>query len=1341
MIKKLTVTILLLASLAIHASITQADTASITQNDDAHTRTMGLLFTMINSGTAYEVSRGNATATDIVIPATYNNLPVTSIAEEGFAYLTNLTSITIPESVTSIGEGAFYGTSLTSINIPSGVTSINDWVFQSCENLVSVTLPTGITSIGDYAFEECYNLQNINFPEGLISIGEGAFGYCESLSTLIFPSSLSSIAEEVFYGCPLETIEVASANTTFRSEGNCLISMQNNTLVLGSSTSVIPSSVVSIGSVAFSSRKNLTSINIPSTVQSIGNYAFDMCENLSSVTLASGLQSIGEQAFSFCYRLQSINIPLTVTTIGAWAFGNCESLVIYTAHASKPSGWANNWNSDGRPVVWGYTGGTGELSFTPLQGIDGYKVSRGTFNGANVVIPTNYGPDNWLVMEIEAEGFANFTNMTSISIPNSVIAIGMGAFYGCENLASITLPDGLEEIPGGAFAGCSSLTSITIPANVESIYPSAFADCTSLTTITFLEGLETICSEAFTGCTSLTSIALPASLTGVYASSFRFCSALSSITVANNNTNFIGDGNCLISIENDGSENVYYLILACQTSEIPTYVTQIDYEAFAFNTSFTTITIPNGVEYIHEDAFTECINLTSIIIPSSVTNIGSNAFSGCISLSSIIIPEGVDTIGSFAFAYCTSLTTISLPASLGTIGTMVFMECNSLVNMTIAPENLIWRSEGNCLIQRNNNSVILGCMGSVIPASTPSIRAGAFSQLTNLSAMYIPASVTIIESYAFPYSPNLVLFAEPATEPAGWVDGWNSDCPVVWGATMNPVAPTALNGTIDGYAVNLRWTPPANVYIPNFMSYAVYRGEEMLVNTGVTNPNFTDTNPPAGDNIYTVKAIYLNGTSPATSSVTVTEPENPVPPVALSAEVEQYSVVLTWQAGTRAVLGYKVFQGTDIVTEDMINDLTYTHQNVTPGVYTYGVQAIYTGNVSSSMATVTGVRVYALSPATALQATPTNTPSIALSWTAPVAEEHLSFKVYRKVGTADFTMIHQTADATTLTYDDTDVVVATTYQYYVTAVYPTGESVPTDTVSAVFYNLLPPTNLQATVTETPSISLSWTAPEAAGVTNYKVYRKAGTADEFTMTHQTADATVLSWIDTTAIAGTTYLYYVVTTYPTGDSLPTSTVSAIFYNLLPPTGLVATGSTETDTPSVSLVWVAPEAVGVTHYKVYRKIGAEEFASIHQTTDALTVTYTDSQVTADTPYQYYVTAVYPTGESVPSATASATPTSESDVVSVTVTSLIGNYPNPFNPSTTIAFDMAREGHVTIEIYNSKGQRVKEVVSGSFNAGSHRVVWNGQDESGRAVSSGVYFYRMITSEYSSMRKMLLIK
>jgi flagellar hook assembly protein FlgD len=101
-----------------------------------------------------------------------------------------------------------------------------------------------------------------------------------------------------------------------------------------------------------------------------------------------------------------------------------------------------------------------------------------------------------------------------------------------------------------------------------------------------------------------------------------------------------------------------------------------------------------------------------------------------------------------------------------------------------------------------------------------------------------------------------------------------------------------------------------------------------------------------------------------------------------------------------------------------------------------------------------------------------------------------------------------------------------------------------------------------------------------------------------------------------------------------------------------------------------------------------------------------------------------------------------SEEDIIPVvTQTALKGNYPNPFNPETSIAFDLANEEHVSIDIYNIKGQKVKTLANDRFGVGSHSIVWNGKDDSGKNVGSGIYFYNMKSGKYTSTRKMILMK
>ena len=141
--------------------------------------------------------RSCKTLTSIVIPN-----GVTSIGIYAFAYCTGLTSITIPNSVTNIGGGAFaYCTGLTSITIPNSVTRIGDSTFGGCSGLTNITIPNSVTSIGIDAFSDCTGLTSITIPNSVTNIGRGAFSGCTGLTSITIPNSVTSIVGYAFSGC------------------------------------------------------------------------------------------------------------------------------------------------------------------------------------------------------------------------------------------------------------------------------------------------------------------------------------------------------------------------------------------------------------------------------------------------------------------------------------------------------------------------------------------------------------------------------------------------------------------------------------------------------------------------------------------------------------------------------------------------------------------------------------------------------------------------------------------------------------------------------------------------------------------------------------------------------------------------------------------------------------------------------------------------------------------------------------------------------------------------------------------------------------------------------------
>ena len=235
----------------------------------------------------------NPTITSVSIPGS-----VTSIGDSAFRN-TGLTNIIIPNSVTSIGNYAFQNTGLTSINIPNSVTSIVDGAFWQCFTLTSIIIPNHVTSIGDYAFYNCENLISVIIPSSVTSIGQEAFFACTSLTSINIPNSVTSIGDRAFSYCyNLISIEVSPGNTAYSSLDGVLYNKNHNTLIqypIGKtdSTFIIPNSVTSIGDYAFYFCTNLISVIIPSSVTSIGDSAFQDCISLTSVTFEGNIPAAG----------------------------------------------------------------------------------------------------------------------------------------------------------------------------------------------------------------------------------------------------------------------------------------------------------------------------------------------------------------------------------------------------------------------------------------------------------------------------------------------------------------------------------------------------------------------------------------------------------------------------------------------------------------------------------------------------------------------------------------------------------------------------------------------------------------------------------------------------------------------------------------------------------------------------------------------------------------------------------------------------------------------------------------------------------------------------------------
>ncbi|MGM9608679.1 MAG: leucine-rich repeat protein, partial [Eubacteriales bacterium] len=265
------------------------------QTAPAEVEKKGLTLVLQDDGYAVTGTMENLATYDI--PSMYHGRPVVAIGSFAFKERP-IESITIPNSVKTIGGGAFSGCAkLTSVTIGNGVTGIGYGAFGDCVELASVTMGKKVTTIGGAAFFNCWKLSEIALPESLISIEDYAF-YCSRLESVTIPDHVISIGNGAFYRSALTSVTMGKR-------------------------------VTSIGEYAFGST-SLESISLPDSVVSMGEGIFSSCSALKTVYIPEGIMSISEKAFYRCEKLSSIVLPNSVTSIGSYAFSGCTGLTSVT---------------------------------------------------------------------------------------------------------------------------------------------------------------------------------------------------------------------------------------------------------------------------------------------------------------------------------------------------------------------------------------------------------------------------------------------------------------------------------------------------------------------------------------------------------------------------------------------------------------------------------------------------------------------------------------------------------------------------------------------------------------------------------------------------------------------------------------------------------------------------------------------------------------------------------------------------------------------------------------------------------------------------------------------------
>lgn len=387
------------------------------------------------------------------IPVTDVEIPdgVTEIAAFQFSF-SSLESITIPDSVTSIGDYAFTRCyNLQEVEFSNSVATLGEGVFQNCANLEKISLPNSINSTGKYTFRYCYKLKSATLSNSMPRIEEDTFAFCDSLVSVTIPNSVSTIGKSAFFSC-------------------------NNLREV-----IFGSGVTSIEDSAFAESESLSSIIIPDSVEYIGIHVFGCCKNLLSVALGNHVKSIGKQQFFECYNLREITIPDSVQTIGEKAFFECESLTTVRIGSGVRS--IGKLAFDLCPKITNFYVTDTNSSFTSVDG-NLYSKNQQSFikYAAGKTEESFRVPDS--VKYIERDAFRR-CNLINLELPNNVSSIGEDAFWECKNLLSLTLPNSLTVIEKEVFYNCSNLKSVSFSNRITEIKSYAFYGCSNLRDVYF----------------------------------------------------------------------------------------------------------------------------------------------------------------------------------------------------------------------------------------------------------------------------------------------------------------------------------------------------------------------------------------------------------------------------------------------------------------------------------------------------------------------------------------------------------------------------------------------------------------------------------------------------------------------------------------------------------------------------------------------------------------------------------------------------------------------------------------------------------------------------------------
>lgn len=713
--------------------------------------------------------------------------------DNAFANKTDITSITLPKTITTLKNNAFSNcTALTTVNYEG---TIDDWANISIEGsklsnpmtyastfnqyvndvfveVTSIELSSDISTVGNYQFAGFNHVTSLSLPSTITSIGESAFEGCSALTAVEIPSNVSTISKSAFANCS----KVAS-------------------LTLNEQLTTIAEST-------FANNTSLTTLTIPTNIKTIEKGAFSNASSLTSLTLNEGLETIGESAFAGASSLTDLVLPNSLTTLSTKSFANNTSLTSVEFGESLTSSATNTFAGCSSLTNITIPNVVSSAIATAVTDINGHITNlyfEGTMTDWLTLNFENY-KDNLIqyTTNFYVKTLENETELINKAVvPSDITSINSNAFYGYKGLTDVDLTNVTGSIGSNAFYG-TSLTKLVLTDSIKSIDANAFGNCSKLTYVDYGKSLTTISSLAFNKSTSIKDVVIPNQVSLTIADSIKSIPSVENIYFEGTMKDWLS-----LSYTSSAQNPIQYAknFYVYETSEssfpdllvtdaiVPNEITSIGQYAFYGYKGLKAIHL-NNIEALGTDAFYKCTNLQDVYYDGTVSldwckvDI-ANKYADPMAYShnfhtknkdtyelvkEVIVDDSIKELNNYTFLNFSTLENITLPASLVASHTEVFEGCTSLTNTyylgTIEQwanidfdqlkSNPMWHATNFYLVEEIENKKVTEIDFTQFDSSFTGIKNYSFYNFDDLAKVTIPNTITSSGKQAFENCSTLV---------------------------------------------------------------------------------------------------------------------------------------------------------------------------------------------------------------------------------------------------------------------------------------------------------------------------------------------------------------------------------------------------------------------------------------------------------------------------------------------------------------------------------------------------------------------------------------------------------